>query len=194
MEIHGGLASLETAFASENEFKAVEAWLPSTAFQAGFGVSYLLNVGPNHRLGIGAQVSRLLFNYANSQLTDGNGLINDFRPLSTRRVYLHIEPIYAFRFASSTSFDWVLQTKIGVQIPVNAITLAGDAGGNDLQLQDFDRGSFGGLMVYSFSLVPTLVWDEIRLGLFFNYNLSGINNSDGNTGFSGGLTLSYFLE
>ncbi len=193
LEMFGQATAAINAFGSNYEYTAVADWT-EMPFEAGAGVAFRQNAGSNAQWGFRFTVSRLAFAYSETDFTDNNGDIQVTRPVSTRRIYMNFNPIYSFRVIEASSFDLDLENSLGLKLPVNAYSLGRDAGGNNVDINDLQNSGIGSLTVFQLQVAPTFVWGAARLGIPFSYNFSSGDNWEFLSGWSAGLSLSYFIE
>jgi len=138
--------------------------------------------------------SRMAFGYANSTFTNGHGEVLEARPVSTRRIYLNFTPLYAFQLWEGRGASFDLETSLGFKLPINAYSLAINTAGLNVDINDFDSGSFGQLTVYRAQIAPTIVWPATRLSVFGAYQMSSGEDWEILSGWTAGLQISYFIE
>lgn len=193
LEMFGAANSPITAFGSAYDFNGVSNWT-EVSFEAGAGLSFRQYAGEGNQWGLKFTVSRLAFGYSETEFLDNNGDLQDNRPVSTRRIYLNFEPLFAFRLAEGSGFNFDLESSIGVKLPVNAYTLALDASSNNVDVNDFDQYSYGQLSVFKAQIAPCIVWPSTRLSVFASYQFSSGIDWEILNGWSMGLNISYFIE
>jgi hypothetical protein len=193
LEMFGAATAPINAFGSAFDYNGVADWT-ELSFEAGAGFSFRQYAGEGRQWGLKFTVSRLAFGYSETDYLDLNGVLQENQPVSTRRIYLNFEPVFAFRLAEGSGVDLDLETGIGVKLPVNAYTLARDAGDNNVDVNDFDRYSYGALTVFRAQVAPCLVWSTTRLSFFGAYQMSSGLDWELLSGWSAGVNITYFIE
>lgn len=193
LEMFGAGSSPINSFGSAYDYNGVKAWT-ELPFEAGAGFSFRKSAGKKNQWGLKITASRMAFAYVETDYLDGNGITQSYRPVSTRRIYINMEPVFAFRLIEGSGFNLDLENSIGIKLPLNAYSLGRDAGGNNVDLNDFDRFSYGALTVFKAQIAPCIVWPSTRLSVFGAYQVSSGNNWEALSGWSTGVQISYFIE
>ncbi len=193
LEMFGGPSGTINSFGSQEVYNAMRPFA-DLAFEAGAGVSFRNYAGEGKQWGLKLSASRLAFGYAEADSIVLNGMRITDLPVSTRRIYLNVEPLYSFRIASASGFDLELESSLGIKLPINAYTLAEDAQSNNVDINDFDQYSYGELTVFKAQLAPCMVWSATRLSLFGAYQISSGAAWEALSGWSAGFNISYFIE
>lgn len=193
LEMFGAGSSPINSFGSAFDYNGVKAWT-ELPFEAGAGFSFRQGAGDGKQWGLKITASRMAFGYTETEYQDGNGITQTYRPVSSRRIYVNLEPVFAFRLMKGSGYQIDLENSIGIKLPANAYTLGRDAGQNNIDLNDFDRFSYGALTVFKAQVAPCIVWPSTRLSIFGAYQLSSGLNWEGLSGWSAGVQISYFIE
>ena len=193
LEMFGAATSPINAFPSAYAYEGVKEWT-ELPFEAGAGFAFRQNAGNGGQWGLKLSVSRMAFGYAGTSFTDNNGDEQETKPVSTRRIFANFSPLYSFQLYENSSFSFELENALSIKIPLNAYSLARDAAGNNVDIDDLQNSSLGVLTVYQAQVAPTFVWGATRLGIPLCYNVSSGDNWELLSGWSAGISLSYFIE
>lgn len=145
-------------------YERVKPWL-TVSYAAIVHAGYSAEVNKNWYLGGGAGFRYTSFNYEDSEFRDAFGVVQDYRPLSTHRLYIQVGPEASFcrEYARKRSFE--IKTILLVLLPFEASTKAETFDSRPFSSDDFNSTKYNQLINYSVAIEPSLLFGDWSLGL-----------------------------